>query len=119
MNDTAKAAVARDRELPLLEQAVEASPRDAGAQARLALLYAQKNLRDKAAARIQTALALAPDDPDVLENVGETYETLGDRKRAVEYIGTSLKKGFSLETLEKEPALKGLLSDPNFRASSK
>jgi eukaryotic-like serine/threonine-protein kinase len=119
LQDPVKADAARDKELPLLERAVEAGPRDAGAQARLALLYAQRKLRDKALGRVQTALALAPDDPDVLENVGEAYETLGDRKHAIEYIEKSLQKGYSLDSLRSDPALKGLFADPNFRPSGK
>jgi serine/threonine-protein kinase len=119
LHNQAKLEAAMDRELPLLEAAAQSRPRDGGVQARLALLYAEKKLRDKALARIQTALALAPDDPDVLENVGETYETLGNRKRAIENVEKSLQKGYSLESLRGEPALKGVLSDPNFRASTK
>jgi serine/threonine protein kinase/tetratricopeptide (TPR) repeat protein len=119
LNDEAKAATARDREFPLLKQAAESSPRDSGVQSRLALLCAQKKLRTEALARVQTSLALAPDDPDVLENVGETYETLGDRKQALEYVEKSLQKGYSLESLKDSPDLKSLLSDPNFRPNPK
>jgi len=119
LKDKAKADAARDRELPLLEAAVESNSRDAGAQARLALLYAEKSIRDKALTRIQTALALAPDDADVLENVGEAYEILGDRRHAIEAIEKSLQKGYSLEQLKSDPTLKVLLTDPNFRPSKK
>jgi len=119
LNQSGKAADARGRELPLLEEAVKQSPRDSGSQARLALLYAQLKLRDKALSQIQTALALAPDDSDVLENVGETYEVLGDRKNALQYIEKSLQKGYSLDALKGDPYLRNLLSDPNFRPSSK
>jgi len=119
LNDATKAAAARDHELPLLRQAAESSPRDSGVQSRLALLCAQKNLREEALTRVQTSLALAPDDPDVLENVGETYEWLGDRKRALEYVEKSLQKGYSLESLKDTPELRGLLSDPNFRPNPK
>jgi serine/threonine-protein kinase len=119
LNDGAKTAAARDHELPLLRQAAESSPRDSGVQSRLALLCAQKNLREEALNRVQTSLALAPDDPDVLENVGETYESLGDRKRALEYVEKSLQRGYSLESLKDTPELKGLLSDPNFRPNPK
>jgi tetratricopeptide (TPR) repeat protein len=83
------------------------------------LLCAQKGLRAEALAGVQTSLALAPDDPDVLENIGETYETLGDRKQALEYIEKSLQKGYSLESLKDSPDLKNLLSDPNFRPNPK
>jgi eukaryotic-like serine/threonine-protein kinase len=76
-------------------------------------------LRDKALARVQTALALAPEDPDVLDNVGEAYEALGDRAHALEYIEKSLQKGYSLDSLRSSPGLKNLLVDPNFRPPAK
>jgi serine/threonine-protein kinase len=119
LHDEARLRAALDRELPLLEQVVQSSPRDAATQSRLGLLYAQKKMSDKALSRVQTALALTPDDPDVLENVGETFETLGDRHHAIQYIKKSLQKGYSMETLKGAPALKSLLSDPNFRPGSK
>ena len=114
-----KLAAAQDRELPLLEAAAQANPRDAYVQCRLALLYASKKLRDKALNRAQSALALSPDDPDVLETVGEAYEKLGDRPHAIQYITKGLQKGYSLATLKNEPGLEGLLSDPNFRPNAK
>ncbi len=119
LGDLKKAAAAQDREQPLLEQALQQSPRDAASHARLGLLYAQKKMREKALSQIQTALALAPEDSDALENVGEAYELLGDRKQAIEYIEKSLQKGYSLDMLKGDPNLKNLLSDPNFRPSSK
>jgi len=114
-----KAAAARAKELPLLEQAVHENPRDAGAHSRLAFIYAEKKQRDNALAQIQTSLALAPDDSDVLENVGASFEALGDRKQAIQYIEKSLQKGYSLESLKQERFLQGLMSDPNFRPRSK
>jgi serine/threonine-protein kinase len=119
LHDEVKLNEALDRELPLLERSAGENPRDAGMQARLALVYAQKKLREKALTHLQTALALAPDDPDVLENVGETYESLGDRAQAIQFIERSVQKGYSLESLKNTPALKNLLSDPKFRPSSK
>ena len=119
LNDKTKLAAARDHELPLLEQAAQASPRDAVIQSRLGLLYAQDNMRDKALAKIQMALALSPDDPDVLENVGEAYEHLGNRPSAIQYIEKSLQKGYSPDLLKGTPALQSLLSDPNFRPKAK
>jgi eukaryotic-like serine/threonine-protein kinase len=119
LNEKDKADAARARELPLLEQTVESSPRDAGAQARLALLYAQKKMRDKALARVQTALVLSPESADVLENVGEAYEVLGDRSHALEYIEKSMQKGYSIDDIKNDPWLRGLLNDPHFRAPGK
>ena len=114
-----KSDAARDRELALLEQAAESRPRDGEVQSYLALLYAKKKQREKALARVQTALALAPDDNVVLENIGEAYEDLGDRARALQYIQRSLQKGYSLAALKSNRDLQGVLSDPNFRPNGK
>lgn len=119
LNNQEKAGKARDREIVLLEQEVQATPRDAVMQANLAWLYARKKLREKAISRIQSALALSPDNADVLETVGEAYEALGDRALALQYIEKSLQKGYSLVALRNNPSLQGLLTDPNFRPSGK
>jgi len=115
LNRPDKLAAAQDRELPLLEQAAQTGPRDPDVHSRLALLYAQKKMRDKALVRVQTALALAPDDPDVLENVGETYKVLGDRKLAAQYIRRSLEKGYSLDMLKSDPELAKFLSEEGIK----
>jgi serine/threonine protein kinase/tetratricopeptide (TPR) repeat protein len=117
--DKDKAEKARDREMALLEQSVQDTPRNATLQANLGQVYAQKKLREKAVSRIQSALVLAPDDPNVLEAVGEAYEDLGDRAQALHYIEKSLHKGYALDALKNIPDLQGLLSDPNFRPSGK
>ncbi len=114
-----KAAKAWDRELELLEQAAQSSPRDPMVQADLGLLYAKKKMREKAISHIQSALVLSPDDANVLEAVGEAYEDLGDRSQALQNIEKSLQKGNSLANLKSVPDLQSLLSDPSFRPSGK
>jgi eukaryotic-like serine/threonine-protein kinase len=119
LQDKEKEGEAWDHEISLLEQVVRDNPRDAIAQSNLGLLYAKKKLREKAIPRIQSALALSPGDPNVLENAGETYEDLGDRAQALEYIQKSLQKGYALADLKNIPDLQGLISDPSFRPSGK
>jgi serine/threonine-protein kinase len=119
LKDKEKEGKARDHEIALLEQVVRDSPRDAIAQSTLGFLYAKKKLREKAISRLQSALALAPDDPSVLEGVGQTYEDLGDRANALRYIEESLQKGNTLADLKSIPDLQSLLADPNFRPSGK
>ena len=119
LKDETNVARAINRELQLLEQAAKSSPRDALVQSLLASLYVRKNQRDKGLACAQAALALSPDDAKVLANVSETYERLGDRGRALEYIEKSLQKGFSLDDVKDDPVLRNLLSDPNFRPLTK
>lgn len=119
LNEKDKAAKAWDRELELLEQAAQTSPRDPVVQADLGLLYAKKKMREKAISHIQSALVLSPDDANVLEAVGEAYEDLGDRIQALQNIEKSLQKGNSIANLKSVPDLQGLLSDPSFRPSGK
>jgi serine/threonine-protein kinase len=119
LKDKGKEGKAWDREIVLLEQVVRDTPRDAVAQSNLGLLYAKKKLREKAIPRIQSALALAPDDPNVLENAGQGYEDLGDRAQALQYIEKSLQKGYALADLKNVPDLQGLISDPSFRPRGK
>jgi serine/threonine-protein kinase len=119
LKDKDRAAKAWDRELSLLEQAEQASPREPMVQANLGLLYAKKKLREKAISHIQSATVLAPDDPNILEAVGEAYEDMGDRKQALLNIEKSLQKGNSMANLKSVPDLQGLLSDPGFRPSGK
>jgi eukaryotic-like serine/threonine-protein kinase len=110
-----KVIAARDRELALLQEMVKLKPQDANLQANLGVLYAKKNLPDQAIPRLQSALALAPDDPGVLTTVGDGYEALGQRKQAIEFMEKGIQKGFSLEDLKHDPDIQALLSDPGFR----
>ena len=110
-----QAAAAREKALALLEQAVQSSPRDGQLQAHLALQYSMKGMRDKASTRVATALALAPNDPDVLANVSDTYEVLGDHPQALHYAQLSLDKGFTLDDLRRDPDMRNVLADPSSR----
>jgi len=113
-----KAAEARARELELVEKQAGAKERDAQIQSVLGVLYAQKKLRDKALSRVQAALALSPDDPGILANIGEAYEDLGERREAIEFLEKSMAKGTAIEDLRANAALQDLLSDTNFRPPS-
>jgi len=119
LKDDAKASTVLDREQALLEQAAKSSPRDAAVQYRLGIVYARKKQSEKALACAQTALALSPDDPYTLGSVGEIYERLGDRPRALQYIEKSLQKGYSLQALQNDQFFQSLLADPKFRPSPK
>jgi serine/threonine protein kinase/tetratricopeptide (TPR) repeat protein len=119
LNQGEKQAEARDHEIALLEQEVQATPRDAVKQSILGLLYAQKKVREKAISHLESALALSPDDPNVLEPAGEAYEVMGDRAQAIRCIQKSVQMGYSLASLRNIEALKKLLSDSSFRPVGK
>ncbi len=110
---------AREHVIALLEQNVRLQPLDPMTQVSLASLYAQKGERQKAIPRVEAALARASDNPTVLELAGETYESLGDRKLALDYIQKAVQHGYPAEDLKNAPDLQKLLSDPNFHPHGK
>ena len=118
LNNKDKAEAARRRMLTLLEQEVKMKPQDAEAQAELAVLNAHYGLTSEAESRIQTALALAPDDPSVLADVAKADELLGKRSQAISEMQKAVQKGFALDQLRGDPELTALISDPKFTSSS-
>ena len=119
LKDDANRRPVRAKTLSLLEQYASLNSQDAQVQSMLSVFYAEEKSRDKALARVRTALALAPKDGWVLADIAETYEELGDRKRAVEYAQESLRNGSTLIDLQRRPILQGMLADPNFRQGGK
>ena len=114
-----KAATARQRATELAEKSARLNPQDALAQAKLASYYARQNLREKALARIQTALALSPDDPAILDDVATAFEYLGDRHQSIQYAQRAMQKGYPLEQLTNDPEMQSLLLDPSFHPRAK
>lgn len=119
LKETNKTNAAREQMLAVLLQTTALKPQDALAQSILAIVYAEKKLNEKALMKIQTALALSPDDPEILENVGIAYEQLGNRRQALEYVQKALQKGFALERVIGDPDLQNLSADPSFRTQKK
>ncbi|MGH9586012.1 MAG: protein kinase domain-containing protein [Acidobacteriaceae bacterium] len=115
----AAAADARRHAETLAEKAAKQQPNDAQTQAVLAYLYAQDKQNQKAEARIQTALALAPNDPSILADVGEAYENMGDRAHALEYVEKAFGKGLPLGQIRDEPTLQSLFQDPRLHLPRK
>jgi serine/threonine-protein kinase len=119
LKDDEKMRAARAKTLTLLEQYALLNSQEAPVQSMLGILYAEDKLREKALARANAALALTPKNPWVLADIAETYDDLGDRKRAIQYAQDSLKNGYTLTDLQQRPALLGLLADPSFRPRGK
>ena len=115
LKDDAGVRFAREKALPLLEHYAAVNPREAPVESMLSMLYAEKQEREKALARARAALVLAPDDPSILADVAETYDDLGDRRRAIQFARHSLEKGYTLSDLEQRPALEAVLADPDFQ----
>ncbi len=111
LKDESKQEAARKRMRPLVEAAVRTKPQDAQAQSMLAMLDAMTKQKDRALSEVQTSLAIAPDDQQVLANVADTYELLGDRWNAIEYLQKALQKGLAVDQARTDPDLQTLVDE--------
>jgi eukaryotic-like serine/threonine-protein kinase len=119
VGDKAKAQETRKKAEELGEKEVQLKPRDVTALSTLASLYAADKMNEKASTMISTSLALAPDDPNVLANVGEAYELMGKRAQAIEYVEKSIARGYALQDIRNTPGLEALVADPRFKPPAK
>jgi eukaryotic-like serine/threonine-protein kinase len=117
LHDQAKVETAKRRIVPLLEQTVQLQPQDAVAQSILAVMQAKNKDRQQAVDHIQTALALGPENPMVLQNAADVYEMEGDRKRALGYLEQALQKGLDLNHAKNDPGSQALFLDPTFHSA--
>jgi eukaryotic-like serine/threonine-protein kinase len=114
LNDKEKIRAVRAKTLSSLEQYAVLDSKEAAVQSMLSTFYGEDKLREKTISHANAALALAPHDPNVLADIAEAYDELGERKKAIQYAKDSLKQGYTIEDLKERPALVPLLADPNF-----
>lgn len=109
MEDKSKPAL--QKAIHLAEEIAKQTPNDELVHSDLSLYYARAGDRQKAEMRIQSTLALAPENAGVLASSGEAYETLGERKKAVDLLNRALKLGLPPVELRRNPAFKKLIQD--------
>ncbi len=98
-----KAAPAFRRAVELGEAERSERSDDEDLLADLAGYYAMVGDRTAALKRQQAAVALHPSEPEVLASIGENYEGLGDRERAIEWIAQALRAGYPRARFEQRP----------------
>ncbi len=104
-----------ERAIELAEAQRTSQPTDARLLSRLADYYVMVDRREEAHAMLEETIRLDPRDPTVHANIGETFEDLGDRDRALEWIGRALEGGILPQYFEKRPMLRELSADPRYR----
>ena len=110
-----KAKEAYTQAVKLAEQQRNVNPRDARLLIDLAGYYGMLGERGRGLAMLEPVLKAPPTDADSMAAIGQSFEDLGERERALEWIGRALKAGFPVATLEEGPALRDLRSDARFK----
>ncbi len=116
--DKEKAKTAHQQAIALAERSKTDNRNDGRLLAFLAGYYAVSGQPDRSLPLLRQAIAVAPDNIDVIYHVGETYEVLGHRADALRWITKALDLGFSPETVRRSPELADLRADPHFSVST-
>jgi eukaryotic-like serine/threonine-protein kinase len=119
LHDEQNVTAVRQKVLATLEPYVASHAQDAQAAARLGTLEASSGNREKALRYTDAALTVAPKDAYVLAEAAETYDRLGDRKKALEYAHQSMHNGYTLADLQGRPGMQDLAADPTLSDDSK
>jgi eukaryotic-like serine/threonine-protein kinase len=110
-----RAVEAYRKAIELAEVTRKETPEDPLLLAVLGGYYAAVGDADHSVPLLRQALALAPDNPDVLFRCGEGYEILHQRSPAIRFIGESVASGYHETELQRSPELAGLRADPRFQ----
>jgi tetratricopeptide (TPR) repeat protein len=81
----------------------------------LAGYYAVLGKNDRASSLVEQALEIAPDISRVTYFAGHTYEQIGERDKALEWIGRALETGYPISDAERDPWLGELRKDDRFQ----
>jgi serine/threonine-protein kinase len=98
----------------LAEDQRRVTPRDPGLLTSLAGYYAILGEEDRATPLLEQALEIDPDNSLVAFFAGHAYEQMGDRDKAMEWIGKALRTGYSKSDVENDPFLEALREDSRF-----
>jgi len=109
-----KAAPHYQRAIEMAQKLLALNPNDPDVLWRLASYYARTGDRAEALSTLLHLESLQPTALEILLGMGEAYETLGERERALHWIGEAVSKGYTLAEIERAPSLRALRSDPRY-----
>jgi serine/threonine-protein kinase len=114
-----QAISAYHRAIPLVEDLLRVQDKDATMWAELAEMYAFVGDMTKYESAMQKAMALDPENPEVLLSSADVHEALGERRIAVELANKAVTNGLRLAVLDSDPAARKFRNDPDFKPPRK
>jgi len=104
-----------DRMMRVLEQQLELVPEDVRARILLANIYASIGKTDDSVRQLQTAVALRPNEPNVLYNAACTFGLMEKKPEALDMLRRALEAGYAnLDWASRDPDLTCLHGDAEF-----
>ena len=113
--DRARAGPAIRRAIEVCEASLAATPDDPLLMATLAGYYAMLGEnRERAIELLARATSMDIVNAQLMSLIGEIYEDLGDRDRALFWLGRALDNGLALAQIERMPSLEDLRKDERY-----
>ena len=103
------------RAIELAEKKRASEPDNTDLLTRMAGYFWMIDDTDTCSALLNEATALNPREPHVLANIGELYEDLGDRDRALEWIARAFEAGTRPQFFDQRPLLRDLVADRRYQ----
>jgi tetratricopeptide (TPR) repeat protein/TolB-like protein len=99
----------------MCREALKTNPNDPEMLSDLAMFIASEgDERQEPLVLIEKALALGPQNTYVQFNAAETYESLGYRKEALDWLGKLIASGYPLDDINHSPVLADLIKDKRY-----
>jgi len=102
--------------IALARSTLQVNPKDSGALACVASYSAMLGDRGPALSALQQALAISPNDTDVMFRAALVYNHFDQREQTLEWVRKATAGGFSRSTVRDTPDFGQLQQDPSFRA---
>ncbi len=111
-----EATAAYERAIAAGENELMLEPRNASLLADLGHYNCQFGDSLASSRYMERALSIEPENPAILFSVGHSYEQLGRRDLAFEFLLKAVQRGYPIERVRKAPTLQSLREDPGYSA---
>ncbi len=102
------------RAIDLANEHKRVNPNDPELLINLAGYHVMTGDENEARGYIDRALALAPDNTDVMFRAGSAFERLNEREKALHWLGKAIENGFPKSEIMRQPELRDLVDDSQF-----
>ncbi len=111
-----RAKQATRRAIAAAEELLKINPRDPEVLMTLAGTYIDIGEIERGKSYLEKVVMLDPKDLSIIWQIGYTYELLGMRDKALNWIGRALKSGYDVSQTQNNPKLAELRQDPRYKA---
>jgi tetratricopeptide (TPR) repeat protein len=99
----------------LAEGQKKINPRDQTILVTLAGYYARLGQRDLAYQYLKEVEEMDPSQLDTIFDIGDVYEQLGDRGKALEWMEKAIRNNYKMARFNNNPGLQNLMADARFQ----